>query len=155
MSQEDTPEQDIIKKLYGDVYDNGDYRDQDSAVASKIRRIVRKHIWPKVKFLKGEGHFVVVAGNNGRNKKKRAALRVGYSHEKPDLSLNAPKGYQWEIVRLLNKENDQDREKAMFWKTYEGVVREVIQGMRSNKAVAIKQCLLEGKMYYFKIYMLL
>ena len=58
---------------------------------------------------------------NGRNKKKRIALRVGYLHENPDLGLNAPKGYQWEIERLLNKQNEQDRENTMFWKTLESI----------------------------------
>ena len=155
MTIDQTAEQARIKAFYEQIYDSGDYNAQDSAVASKIRGIVRKHIWPRVKFLKGEGHFVIIAGKNGRNKKRKATLKVGYSHEKPDLSRNAPRGYQWEIMRLLNKENDTDEEKAMFWKTYESVVRDVIQGMRSNKAVAIKQCLLEGEECLFAIELLI
>ena len=70
----------------------------------------------------------------------------GTSHEQPNLNNKyGTKGYQSVIMTKMNLHDIPDREKAYFWKTYEGTVKDEIQKLRNNKATDIKKCMIEGK----------
>ena len=70
----------------------------------------------------------------------------GTSHEQPNLNnKHGTRGYQSVIMRKMNLQNESDTEKAYWWKTYEGIVKDEIQKLRNNRATDIKRCMVEGK----------
>ena len=135
-----------IDALYENIYANQTFKDEEKSVHRDLRQVVREYIWPKTKFVKGEGHFVKKSNRFGRKqKKKKAAVMYGTSHEQPNLhNKYGTKGYQSVIMKKMNLHNQTDKEKAYFWKTYEGIVKDEIQKLRNNKATDIKKCMMEG-----------
>ena len=136
-----------IDKLYESIYANQTFKDEEKIVQRELRRVVREYIWPKTKFVKGEGHFVKKITRFGRKqRKKKAAVMYGTSHEQPNLNNKyGTRGYQSVIMKKMNLQNGSDIEKAYWWKTYEGVVKDEIQKLRNNRATDIKRCMVEGK----------
>ena len=46
-------------------------KDEEKIVQRELRRVVREYIWPKMKFVKGEGHFVKKITRFGRKQRKK------------------------------------------------------------------------------------
>ena len=73
--------------------------------------------------------------------------KFGISHErKPDFSQPS-KGYQSIILKHCNYSSAQksSEERALFWKSYEDVVKSEIQVKRSSASIAIKTTLQQCK----------
>ena len=136
-----------IDLTYEKIYQNGEYIEERREVVNAIRKMVREYIWPYTKFVKGEGHYIkTTVGIGKKPKKRKATVRYGISHEQPNLNTRFGKhGYQMMVMKKMNLERHCDKDKALWWKTYEGVVKDEIQKMRSNKATDIKRCMIEGE----------
>ena len=137
-----------INLLYKKIYRNDEYVEERREVVNELRKMVREYIWPYTKFVKGEGHYIKTTVGIGRKPKKRkATIRYGISHEWPNLNTRFGKqGYQMMVMKKMNLDKNSDMEKALWWKTYEGVVKDEIQKLRSNKATDIKRCMIEGEL---------
>ena len=49
-------------------------------------------------------------------------------------------------MKKMNLDRNSDKDKALWWKTYEGVVKDEIQKMGSKKGTDIKRCMIEGEL---------
>ena len=47
-----------IDALYESICVNQTFEDEEKNVHRELRRVVCEYIWPKTKFVKGEGHFI-------------------------------------------------------------------------------------------------
>ena len=50
---------------------NQTFKDEEKNVHREIQRVVCEHVWPKTKFLKGEGHFVKKSTRFGRKVREK------------------------------------------------------------------------------------
>ena len=133
-----------IDLLYENIYRNEEYIEERREVVNEIRKMVHEYIWPYTKFVKGEGHYIKTTVGIGRKPKKRkATIRYGILHEWPSFGKQ---GYQMMVMMKMSLNKTSDKEKALWWKTYEGVVKDEIKKLRSNKATDIKRCMIEGKL---------
>ena len=71
-----------IDALYESIYANQTFKDEEKSVHRDLRQVVREYIWPKTKFVKGEGHFVKKSNRFGRKQKKKKSC-----------------GYVWNVTR--------------------------------------------------------
>ena len=114
------------KRKIEDLYNDGTWLASDKYEIQKIQNVVRKLIFKKIKFCKGEG--VSMSGARG-NKRKSTDYTLGKTHERADLTEK--KGYVYEVMREcgMDEESKSLTERAMWWKTYnELVIPHSIQG---------------------------
>ena len=127
-----------------DVYENSAVMSRNNDVVREVRIAVRNYVWGSTKFVKGEGSMK--RGQLIGNKRIKLAPEFGNSHERPDFTTQKP-GYQTKILQHCNYGVNQKNsvERALFWKTYEDVVKSEIQLKRSAAGRQIKMTLQDGK----------
>ena len=114
-------------------------------VVSEIRIAVRGYVWSKTKFAKGEGSMS--RGQLIGCKRIKLVPKFGNSHERPDFTKPS-KGYQSLILDHCNYSRSAQKsseERALFWKSYEDVVKSEVQVKRSSASRAIKTTLQQRK----------
>ena len=127
-----------------DVYENSVLMSRNNDVVREVRIAVRNYVWGSTKFVKGEGSMK--RGQLIGNKRIKLAPEFGNSHERPDFTTQKP-GYQTKILQHCNYGVNQRSsvERALFWKTYEDVVKSEIQLKRSAAGRQIKMTLQDGE----------
>ena len=121
----------------------------DDHEIDKLRKVIRKHIFKQLKFVKGEG----TATDNkktdkGKNKNKRQrtpVYAIGKCHERPDLRKKT--GYEVKILSEVGKDERTSTivSRALWWKTYQSHVHNEIRQLRGRVNNNVKQCLIAGK----------
>ncbi len=128
-----------------DIYEsNSNYLQRTKDKEREIRIVVRNYIWSNTKFVKGEGvnQSALMGG-----KRRKLMPEFGNSHERPDLTeWNG--GYQSMILKKCGFENSTLEERALFWKSYEDVVKSEMQVKRSTAVKITKTTLMESKLTY-------
>ena len=121
----------------------------DDHEIDKVRKVIRRHIFKELKFVKGEGTLTdTKKTDKGKNKNKRQrppVYAIGKCHERPDLRKKT--GYE---VRILNEVGKDERNstivsRALWWKTYQSHVHNEIRQLRGRVNNNVKQCLISGK----------
>lgn len=121
----------------------------DDHEIDKVRKVIRKHIFKELKFVKGEGTLNdTKKADKRKNKNKRQrtpVYAIGKCHERPDLRKKT--GYE---VKILNEVGKDDRNsvifsRALWWKTYQSHVHHEIRQLRGRVNNNVKQCLISGK----------
>ena len=102
------------RKRIDSVYSNGRWMEEDDYEVIRVRKIVRSHIFSKVKFCKGEGKTSV----NNFDKKTAKIIKFGISHEKTDLRKKT--GYAYAVMKMVGYDelNKSITERALWWKSY-------------------------------------
>lgn len=129
-----------------DVYDNSELLKRDKEMEREIRFAVRGYVWSSTKFVIGEG-----AQKRGRmigNKRMKLVPELGNSHERPDFTIPSA-GYQARLLEFCNYSSADKTagERALFWKSYEDIVKSEIQVKRSSASRAVKQTLKDSKLW--------
>ena len=119
--------------------------DEDEYKITKLRQVIRNHIFKHVKFVKGEGSLPT--RKKDRKSQNLKKLILGKCHERPDLTRLA--GYECQILKLvgLNIEGTSVSRRALWWKTYNVYVHQEIRQLRGRMNSGMKLSILEGKRY--------
>ena len=125
------------------MYSSGQWKEEDEYEVTKIRQVIRNHIFKHVKFVKGEGSKP--GGKRDLRKKRCKDLVYGKCHERPDLTKTT--GYECEIMRLVNltSENSSVVTRALWWKTYNPYIHHEIRQLRGRMNACMKACITDGK----------
>ena len=129
-----------------DVYENSTVLTRVKEVEREIRIAVRGYVWSHTKFAKGEGSMS--QGQMIGCKRIKLVPEFGNSHERPDFTKPS-KGYQSLILNHCNysSADKSSEDRALFWKSYEDVVKSEIQVKRSSASRAIKTTLQQRKFF--------
>ena len=125
------------------VYLSGQWKDEDEYEITKIRQVVRNHIFKHLKFVKGEG--TVPCAKKDRKSKKKNELLFGMCHERPDLTKQT--GYECKILRLvgMNETITSIETQALWWKTYNSYVHQEIRQLRGRMNNSMKMSITQGE----------
>jgi hypothetical protein len=118
--------------------DTGGLRDEGKI--KQLKHVVRKMIFPGMKFVPGEG---MEQGNHSG---------VFGSYEMPDLRME--KGFVQEIMKHVGMQN-QDKtmeQKVAYWTKYHPIVKSCIQNERSTRTSAMKDCMVQGKVISVRLF---
>ncbi len=134
------------KRKIEDLYNHGSWLPCDKYETQKIQNVVRKLIFKKIKFCKGEG--VSMSGMKG-NRTKSHDNTLGKTHERADLTEK--KGYVFEVMREcgMDEESKSLSERTLWWKTYNELVIYEIRQKRGKINYKIRESCVEGKLYLF------
>ena len=125
-----------------DIYENNsNFLQRNKDKEREIRVVVRNYIWSNTKFVKGEGinRSALMGG-----KRRKLMPEFGNSHERPDLTQKNG-GYQCMVLDKCGLEKSSLEDRALFWKSYEDVVKSEIQVKRSTAVKITKVTLMESK----------
>ena len=117
----------------------------DDHEIDKLKKVIRKHIFKHLKFVKGEG----TAHDNKKTvkgKRQRTPVyAIGKCHERPDLRKKT--GYEVKILSEVGKDERTSTivSRALWWKTYQSHVYNEIRQLRGRVNNNVKQCLITGK----------
>lgn len=133
------------KRKIDAIFLSQQWNDEDEYEISKIRQVIRNHIFKHVKFVKGEGS--VATHKNDNKSRQLKNLIFGKCHERPDLTRLA--GYEYQILKLvgLSEEDSSLARRALWWKTYNNYVHQEIRQLRGRMNAGIKTSITEGKLY--------
>jgi len=130
------------KRKIEDVYASEQWKEEDEYEVTRLRLVIRNHIFKHVKFIKGEGAKKTDKGTKKKNSKN---LVFGKCHERPDLTKTS--GYEYAIMDLVGLNDDKATlvKRALYWKTYNNYIHKEIRELRGRVNAAIKRCILEGE----------
>ena len=130
------------KRKIEDVYSSKQLKEEDEYEVTRLRLVIRNHIFRHVKFVKGEGAQKTDKGTKKNNSKN---LVFGKCYERPDLTNIS--GYEHAIMDLVGLNDDKTTlvKIALYWKTYNNYIHKEIGELRGRANVAIKSCILEGE----------
>ena len=130
------------KRKAEQIYLSGQWKDEDEYEITKLRQVIRNHIFKHLKFVKGEG--TIPSSRKDRKTKKRVQLTYGMCHERPDLTKQG--GYELKILRLMGMSeiNTSITAQALWWKTYNSYVHHEIKQMRGRINAAMKLAITQG-----------
>ena len=130
------------KRKIEDVYASEQWKEEDEYEVTRLRLVIRNHIFKHVKFIKGEGAKKTDKGTKKNNSKN---LVFGKCHERPDLTKTS--GYEYAIMDLVGLNDDKATlvKRALYWKTYNNYIHKEIRELRGRVNAAIKRCILEGE----------
>ena len=131
------------KRKTNEIYLSAQWNDEDEYEVTKLRQVIRNHIFKHVKFVKGEG---TVPSHRKDNKSKQLKhLLFGKCHERPDLTMLT--GYECQILRMvgLSEEDTSVTRRALWWKTYNTYVHQEIRQLRGRMNAGIKTAISQGE----------
>ena len=130
------------KRKIDGIYLSAQWNDEDEYKVTKLRQVIRNHIFKHVKFVKGEGAIPTHKKDNKSRQFKK--LLFGKCHERPDLTKST--GYECKIMRLvgLTNENSSITTRALWWKTYNTYVHQEIRQLRGRMNAGIKLSITQG-----------
>ena len=130
------------KRKIDEIFLSQQWNDEDEYEVTKIRQVIRNHIFKHVKFVKGEGS---VATNRKDNRSRQLKnLMFGKCHERPDLTRQS--GYENQILKLvgLGEHDTSFVKRALWWKTYNNYIHQEIRQLRGRMNAGIKSSISEG-----------
>ena len=105
----------------------------------------RGKIFKKLKFCLGEGNKCTRNMHPAkRHKKEMVRKEYGKSHDRADILQN---GYAKDFLDHFLKDNDNLKDRALFWKTYNSIVIKTIRDLRAIKMKEIKNILKRGELF--------
>ncbi len=124
------------------IYLSGQWKDEDEYEITKLRQVIRNHIFKHLKFVKGEG--TIPCAKKDRKSKNNHQLLFGMCHERPDLTKQT--GYECKILRLveMNETATSITTQALWWKTYNSYVHQEIRQLRGRMNNAMKLAITQG-----------
>ena len=137
------------KRKVDDIYLSKQWTDEDEYEVTKLRQVIRNHIFKHVKFVKGEG---AVPRNKKENKSKPLKnLMFGKCHERPDLTKLS--GYECQILRMIgmSEKHTSLTKRTLWWKTYNTYVHHEIRQLRGRMNAGIKLSITEGMLVFKKM----
>ena len=131
------------KRKIDAIFLSQQWNDEDEYEITKIRQVIRNHIFKHVKFVKGEGSIPTQKKDNKSRRLKN--LMFGRCHERPDLTRLS--GYEYQILKLvgLSEEDTSLVRRALWWKTYNMYVHQEIRQLRGRMNAGIKISIAQGK----------
>ena len=124
------------------IYLSGQWKDEDEYEITKLRQVIRNHIFKHLNFFKGEG--TKPCSKKDHKSRKKDQLLFGMCHERPDLTKEG--GYELKILRLMGmSEIDTPiTTQALWWKTYNSYVHQEIRQLRGRINAAMKHTISQG-----------
>ena len=131
------------KRKIDSIFLSQQWTEEDEYEITKLRQVIRNHIFKHVKFVKGEG--AVLAQRKDNKSRQLKNLMYGKCHERPDLTKLS--GYECQILKMvgLSTESTSLSRRALWWKTYNIYVHQEIRQLRGRMNAAIKASITEGK----------
>ena len=132
-------------QLLEKTYLSEQWTPSDDHEIDKLKKVIRKHIFKHLKFVKGEG---TAHDNKKTDKGKRQrtpVYAIGKCHERPDLRKKT--GYEVKILSEVGKDERTSTivSRALWWKTYQSHVHNEIRQLRGRVNNNVKQCLITSK----------
>lgn len=139
---ETTLSNDEKKRKIEEVYTGGSWMDTDKYEEGKIKDVVRKLIFKKIKFCKGEGSVSSKLSNKVQLAAKKK--KYGMTHEREDLRKD--KGYVFEIMKEcgITKDHMTLHARALWWKCYNHVSLSEIRQQRGKMNYYVRKCITTG-----------
>ena len=130
------------KRKIDGIYLSAQWNDEDEYEVTKLRQVIRNHIFKHVKFVKGEGAVPTQKKDNKSRQLKK--LLFGKCHERPDLTRQS--GYECQILRIvgMSYEDTSITRRALWWKTYNTYVHQEIRQLRGRMNAGIKLSIMQG-----------
>ena len=130
------------KRKIDGIYLSAQWNDEDEYKVTKIRQVIRNHIFIHVKFVKGEGTVPTQKKDNKSRQLKK--LLFGKCHERPDLTRQS--GYECQILRMvgMSQQDTSITRRALWWKTYNTYVHQEIRQLRGRMNAGIKLSIIQG-----------
>ena len=126
------------------VYRNEELMASNNNKERELREFVREHVWPTMKFLKGEGQKTKPT-DQPMSKCTKRSPEFGTSHERPDLTIKERCGYSSTIINILGYANSSVVEKGQLWKTNEEEVMREVRQKRNTAMKAVKETIYSSK----------
>ena len=132
-------------QLLEKTYLSEQWTPSDDHEIDKLKKVIRKHIFKNLKFVKGEGTAHDTKKTVKGQRQRTPVYAIGKCHERPDLRKKT--GYE---VKILNEVGKDERtstivSRALWWKTYQSHVYNEIRQLRGRVNNNVKQCLITGK----------
>ena len=130
------------KRKIDGIYLSAQWNDEDEYEVTKLRQVIRNHIFKHVKFVKGEGAVPTRKKDNKSRQLKK--LSFGKCHERPDLTRLT--GYECQILSMvgMSLEDASLIRRALWWKTYNIYVHQEIRQLRGRMNAGIKLSITQG-----------
>lgn len=130
------------KRKIDAIFLSQQWNDEDEYEITKIRQVIRNHIFKHVKFVKGEGSVPTHKKDNKSRQLKN--LMFGKCHERPDLTRQS--GYECQILKMvgLDEHDTSLVRRALWWKTYNSYIHQEIRQLRGRMNAGIKTSIAEG-----------
>ena len=85
------------KRKTNEIYLSAQWKDEDENKVTKLRQVIRNHIFKHVKYVKGGG---AVLSQKKENKSRQLKhLLIGNCHDRPNLIIIT--GYECQILRMV------------------------------------------------------
>ena len=130
------------KRKIDAIFLSQQWNDEDEYEITKIRQVIRNHIFKHVKFVKGEGS--VPTHKKDTKSRQLKNLMFGKCHERPDLTRQS--GYECQILKMvgLDEHDTSLVRRALWWKTYNSYIHQEIRQLRGRMNAGIKTSIAEG-----------
>ena len=130
------------KRKIDAIFLSQQWNDEDEYEITKIRQVIRNHIFKHVKFVKGEGSVPTQKKDTKTRQLKN--LMFGKCHERPDLTRQS--GYECQILKMVGLDEHDTTlvRRALWWKTYNSYIHQEIRQLRGRMNAGIKTSIAEG-----------
>ena len=130
------------KRKIDAIFLSQQWNDEDEYEITKIRQVIRNHIFKHVKFVKGEGSVPTQKKDTKTRQLKN--LMFGKCHERPDLTRQS--GYECHILKMVGLDEHDTTlvRRALWWKTYNSYIHQEIRQLRGRMNAGIKTSIAEG-----------
>lgn len=132
-------------QLLEKTYLSEQWTPSDDHEIDKLKKVIRKHIFKHLKFVKGEGTAPDTKKTDKGQRQRTPVFAIGKCHERPDLRKKT--GYEVKILSEVGKDERTSTivSRALWWKTYQSHVYNEIRQLRGRVNNNLKQCLITGK----------
>ena len=132
-------------QLLEKTYLSEQWTPSDDHEIDKLKKVIRKHIFKHLKFVKGEGTAHDTKKTVKGQRQHTPVYAIGKCHERPDLRKKT--GYEVKILSEVGKDERTSTivSRALWWKTYQSHVYNEIRQLRGRVNNNVKQCLITGK----------
>jgi hypothetical protein len=106
--------------------------------------VVRKLIFKKIKFCKGEGAVSSKHSQKGNKLEAKRKKILGMSHEHADITKD--RGYVFEIMKEcgITKDHMTLKDRALWWKCYNHIALNEICQQRGKMNYYVHKCITTG-----------
>ena len=132
-------------QLLEKTYLSEQWTPSDDHEIDKLKKVIRKHIFKHLKFVKGEGTAPDTKKTDKGKRQRSPVYAIGKCHEHPDLRKKT--GYEVKILSEVGKDERTSTivSRALWWKIYQSHVYNEIRQLRGRVNNNLKQCLITGK----------
>ena len=119
----------------------------DTFTRRHVITVVKEDLFPKCKFLVGEGSYVIRNNPQLEIRIKEREQSYGMSHEKIDITQNKTKNYARIVMEKCHivPSDYTWEEMGLWWRMYCGVVKKQLSQTRSRRGHMIKGTIQKGE----------